>query len=145
MDPVSIQFQVCDRFSFTGKFKFVIVASLPESLRSSVFGTSVSNSLSPVVPSRFILASSARWPSVGRGDAAGVCRAAPVAALLSTLAELENVSSASRQCPWLLTGSQSRQPLVCSATAMAHCDSTVKQSVTAAPLVSTLIQVMLRT
>ena len=38
----SIQFQVCDRLSFTGKYKFVIAASRPESLRSLVFGTSVS-------------------------------------------------------------------------------------------------------
>ena len=125
----SIQFQVCDSLRFTGKkkFKFVIAASRPESLRSHVFGTSVSSSLSPLVPSRFILASSARWASVesaacdgnGRGDAAGVqvCRAALVATLLGPLAELDNVSRASRQCPWRLIArqSRSRQPSVCSA------------------------------
>ena len=146
----SSQFQVCDRrgLRFTCKFKFVIAASCPESLRSRVFGTSVSSLLSPLVPSRFILASSARWPSVesardgaGRGDAAWVCRAAPVAALLGPLAELDNVSRASRQCPWRLTGRQSRQPLVCSAAAMAH---RFRPSVTVAPVVSTPIQVMRR-
>ena len=35
----SIQFQVFVCLSFTGKFKFVSVASRPESLRSRVFGT----------------------------------------------------------------------------------------------------------
>ena len=144
----SIQFQVCDRLSFTGKFKFVIAASHLESLRSHVFGTSVSSSLSPLVPSRFILASSARWASVesaacdgnGRGDAAGVqvCRAALVATLLGPLAELDNVSRASRQCPWRLTARQSRQPSV---AAMAHGD---RPSVTVAQVVSTPIQVMPR-
>ena len=129
----SIQFQVCDRLSskFTGKFKFVIAASRSESrsLRSRIFGTSVSSSLSPLVPSPFVLASSAHWPSVesardgaGRGDAAGVCRAAPVAALLCPPAELDNVSRASRHCPWRLTGRQSRQSLVCSAAAMVRRD-----------------------
>ena len=41
-----------------------------------------------------------------------VCRAAPVAALTGLLAELDNVSRASRQYPWRLTGRQSHQPLV---------------------------------
>ena len=111
----SIQFQVCDRLSFTGKFKFVIAASRPESLRSCTFGTSVSSSLSPLVQGLFIIASSARSPSVEsarddarRGDATRVCRAAPVAALLGPLAELDNISRDSRQCPWRLTGCQSR-------------------------------------
>ena len=49
----SIQFQVCDHLSFTDKFKFVITASPPESLRSRVLGTSVSSSLSPLVERRF--------------------------------------------------------------------------------------------
>ena len=45
-------------------------------------------------------------------------RAAPVAALLGVLgplAELDNVSCASRQCPRRLMGRQSREPFVCSA------------------------------
>ena len=53
-----------------------------------------SNSLFPLVPSRFILTSSAGWPSVesardgaGRGNTVGVCRAAPVAALLGSLGQ----------------------------------------------------------
>ena len=119
-----------------------------------------SSSLSPLIRVasgfRVILSSLTRWPSVksarddaGRGDAAGVCRAAPdaagvcraapVASLLGLLAELDNVSRASSQCPFRLTGRQSRQPSVCSAAAMANRD---RPSVTVATVVSTPIQVM---
>ena len=44
------------------------------------------------------------------------------------------VSLTSRRCPWRLTGRQSRQPIVCSAAAMAQRD---RPSVTVAPVVIT--------
>ena len=119
----------------------MIAAFRPESLRSRVFGTTVSSSISPLVPSCFVLASSACWRSVESASDGAVCRAAPAAALLGPLVELANVCHASRQCPWLLRGRQSRQPLVCSTAAMAHRDW---PSVTVAPVVSTPIQVMRR-
>ena len=62
MDDVvspSIQFQIHDRLIF----KFVI-ASRSESLRSRVFCTSVSSSWLPLVPSCFVLASSAHQSPV---------------------------------------------------------------------------------
>ena len=120
--------------SWARQFKFVI-ASRSESLAAS----ESSFRLRPIGPPSSRLVSPR--DDAGRGDAAGVCRAAPVAALLGPLrlAELDNVSRASRHCPWRLTGHQSHQPLVFSAAAMAHRD---RPSVTVVPVVSTPIQVM---
>ena len=70
------QVQVCGR----------CLSSCPESLRSRVFGTSVSSSLSPLIPSRFKHSVESARDGAGRGDAAGVCHAATVAALLGPLA-----------------------------------------------------------
>ena len=105
----------------------MIADSRPESVpisfsRPQHVSLAVSSSLSPLVPGCYILASSACWRSVESARDGVVCRAAPLAALLGLLAKLDtcNVSSASRQCPWRLTGRQSGQPLVCSAAAMGH-------------------------
>ena len=81
---------VCDHLSFTGNLKFVTRSLLSLVLSPFVLASSARQfqvrdcSLTPLVLSSFILASSARCPSVesardgaGRGDAAGVCRAAP--------------------------------------------------------------------
>ena len=80
---------------------------------------------------KFSVISSARWPSIesardgaGRGNAT---RRGPPGSARNGLAwpacrasELDNVSRASRQCPWRLTGCQSRQAFVCSSAAMAY-------------------------
>ena len=61
--------------------------------------SSVSSSWSPLVPSRLVLESPARWPSVGSARDGAVCRAAAVTVLLGLLAECPCVMDVLPCCP----------------------------------------------
>ena len=142
----SIQFQVCDRLSFTvqvcdpglwwvsswvpsfSRLRHVSFKFLNVRYRLSFRVASFSR-LRPVVPpsSRLVTAPGAVTPPGSAGP--------------RPLAELDNISRSSRQGPWLLTGRKSRQPIVCSAAAMAHRN---RPSVMVTPVISTQIQAIRR-
>ena len=148
----SFNFQVCDRLSFTGKFKFVIAASRSESrpLHSRVFATSVSGSLHSSFPSSVLPVgppSSRLVTAPGAVMQPGeVRRAAPVMALPGQLAEPRSWTMLVVPVVSALGGSRaaSRARRSCVPQRRwltSYCD---RPSITVAPVVNTPIQVIRR-